>query len=126
MEASESLRRLVLEYYTAINSHDDVALKERSAVVPEASMIGTDGSEWIVGGDAVQAAFAQQFLDFADVVFEPGDVIASEHGDAGWFADRPTLVWGDQRLACRCSGTAVRIDGRWQVVQSHLSVPRPE
>lgn len=126
MKSSESLRRLVLEYYTAVNSHDDVALKERSVLEPEASMIGTDSTEWFVGSEDVQAAFARQFLEFAAVVFEPGDVAAYAHGDAGWFLDRPTLVWGDQRFACRCSGTALRIDGRWLMVQTHMSMPRPE
>jgi hypothetical protein len=126
METSESLRRLVLEYYAAVNSHDEVALKERSALVPEASMIGTDGHEWLIGSDAVQGAFRQQFLEFGEIVFEPGDVIASAHGDAGWFVDQPTLVWGEQRIVCRCSGTAVRIDGQWLVVQTHMSMPRED
>jgi hypothetical protein len=126
MESSESLRRLVLEYYAAVNSHDEVALKERSVVDPAASMIGTDGAEWFLGSDAVHGAFARQFTEYADVVFEPGEVVASTHGDAGWFLDRPTLVWGDQRMQCRASGTAVRIDDRWLVVQTHMSLPRPE
>ncbi len=126
MESSESLRRFVLEFYAAVNSHDEAALKERCAADPEASMIGTDGNEWFIGGDAVLGAFARQFVEFADVVFEAGDVIASEQGDAGWFLDRPTLVWGDQRLQCRASGTVLRVDGRWQVVQTHMSMPRAE
>lgn len=126
METSESLRRFVLEYYTAVNSHDATALKERSALVPEASMIGTDSGEWFIGGDAVQAAFAHQFVEFADVVFEPGDVIACTAGDTGWFLDRPTCVWGDQRFECRSSGTALRVDGAWQMVSTHMSMPRPE
>jgi hypothetical protein len=124
METSESLRRLVLEYYAAANSHDEVALKERSALVPEASMIGTDASEWFLGADAVQAAFHHQFLEFGEIVFEPGEVLASEHGDTGWFVDRPTIVWGDQRTTGRCSGTAVRIDGQWLLVQTHMSLPQ--
>ncbi len=126
MESPESLRRFVLEFYTAVNSHDEAALKERCSVEAQASMIGTDSNEWFIGGDAVLAAFARQFVEFADVVFEPGDVIASEHGDAGWFLDRPTLVWGDQRMQCRVSGMALRLDSRWQVVQTHMSMPRAE
>lgn len=126
MESSESLRRLVLEYYAAVNSHDEVALKERSVIDPAASMIGTDAAEWFIGSDAVKAAFDRQFTEYADVVFEPGDVLAHAEGDAGWFLDQPTLVWGEMRLQCRCSGTALRIDGRWQVVQTHMSLPRPE
>lgn len=126
MESSESLRRVVLEYYVAVNSHDEVALKERSALVAEASMIGTDGHEWIVGSDAVQATFRQQFLDYDQLVIEPGDVVAAEHGDAGWFIDQPTLVWGEERTTCRCSGTAVRIDGQWLVVQTHMSIAQED
>ena len=126
MESSESLRRLVLEYYTAVNSHDEGALKERSVLEPEASMIGTDAAEWFVGSEAVQAAFARQFTEYADVVFEPGEVVACAHGDAGWFLDQPTCVWGEQRFPCRASGTALKIDGRWQIVQTHMSMPRPE
>ena len=126
METSESLRRFVLEFYAALNSHDEAAVKERCSAEPEASMIGTDGNEWYIGGDAVLAAFARQFVEFAEVVFEAGDVIASEQGDAGWFLDRPTLVWGDQRFQARASGTTLRVDGRWQMVQTHLSLPRPE
>ncbi len=126
MESSESLRRFVLEYYAAVNSRDEAALKERSAMVPEAAMIGTDSGEWFIGGDAVQAAFAQQFVEYGDTVFEPGEVIACAHGDAGWFLNRPIVVWRDQRFECRASGTALRIDGAWKMVQTHLSMPRPD
>jgi hypothetical protein len=123
MDADESLRRFALEYYAAVNSHDEVGLKERSANVPAASMIGTDAGEIFVGADAVAGAFAEQFVTYADVVFEPGDLRAWSHGDAGWFVDEPTIVVGDQRTPCRASGTAVRLEGAWQLVQAHMSIP---
>ena len=123
MQTSESLRRLVLEYYAAVNSHDEGALKERSVLTPGASMIGTDGGEWFVGHEGVQGAFARQFIEYGDVVFEPGEVIAWAQDDAGWFLDQPTLVLGDQRTTCRCSGTALLVDGRWRIVQTHMSLP---
>ncbi len=126
MESSESLRRFVLEFYATVNSHDEAGVKDRCSLEPEASMIGTDSNEWFIGGEAVLAAFTRQFVEFGDVLFEPGDVIASEHGDAGWFLDRPALVWGDQRFQALVSGTVLRLDGRWQMVQSHMSMPRAE
>ena len=124
METDETLRRFVLEVYAAVNGHDEVGLEERLALVPEASMLGTDAEEVGLGGDAILGMFRRQFKEFADVSFEPGDVIASSHGDAGWFLDSPTLVFGEERFPCRLTGTVLRLDGQWKMVQSHMSIPR--
>ena len=124
MKTDETLRRFVLEVYAAVNSHDEVALKERLALVPEASMLGTDAEEVGFGGEVILGMFRRQFEEFAEARFEPGDVVANAHGDAGWFIDAPTLVFGDQRFPCRLTGTALRLDGHWKLVQSHMSIPR--
>lgn len=124
MQASESLRRLVLEYYAAVNSLDEAAVKDRYHAGPEASMVGTDAHEWFVGGDSVIAAFSTQFAEYPDVRVEPGSIEAYEAGNAGWFSDRPTLRWGDAVVPTRLTVTALCRDGAWRIVQSHLSVAR--
>ncbi len=126
METTESLRRLVLEVYAAVNSNDRAALAARYAGGPSASMIGTDSDEFFVGGDAVQGAFDRQFTEFGDLVFEPGDVEVHAEGDAGWFIDRPAVVADEHRTPLRLSGTAVRADGTWRMVHTHLSIGAAE
>lgn len=122
METTESLRRLVLEVYAAVNSKDRAALAARYASGPSASMIGTDLDEYCVGGDTVQAAFDRQFTHFGELVFEPGDVEVHAQGDAGWFIDEATVVAGEHRSPVRISGTALRADGTWRLVQTRLSI----
>ena len=125
MERSESLRRLVLEVTAAINTHDETGITARFSDAPGALMVGTDAREWFPGGSILKA-WADQFVEYPDVQLEPGEVEAYESGHVGWFSDRPVLRWGDTNIPIRLTGTALRVDDRWQVVQSHVSIPRPD
>ncbi|MEW6154873.1 MAG: nuclear transport factor 2 family protein [Actinomycetota bacterium] len=126
MERSEQVRQLVIEFCVAVNDRDEAAVKDRYSSGPGASLVGTDAHEYFVGGDQVLSALTAQFAEYPDATLEPGDVVAFEAGDAGWFTDRPVLRWGDLELPTRLSGTAVREGGRWVMAQTHLSVARPE
>jgi hypothetical protein len=135
MQPSESLRHEVLASYTAISTHDQAYLRglftgSRGAaaddLVDDLVMIGTCEHDWYTGSRAVDALLAQ-FAGLPDLAIEPGELGAYEHGDVGWFAGRPVLkATGMPATTARMTGVAVRIDGRWRAVQSHLSLPVPD
>jgi hypothetical protein len=125
MQHSATLRRTVLETYAALNRNDGPAIADRFGGDPEARTVGIGEDDWHRGGERIVAALAEQAEAMPGLSLEPGEIEAFEEGPVGWFADRPTMRCpGSPPAAARLTGTAVRTDGGWRVVQSHLSLPR--
>jgi hypothetical protein len=134
MQPSESLRHEVLASYTAFGAQEQGYLRAlftgsgaaAADIVDGLVMIGTCAQDWCTGPSAVDALLAQ-FTGLPGLAIEPGELRAYEHGDVGWFAGRPVpKAAGMPATTVRMTGVAVRIDGRWQAVQSHLSLPAPD
>ena len=88
--------------------------------------IGSDPDEWWEGPDRIAEVFRAQGEALAGSRVEGSKPAAYAEGDAGWVADRPTIVMPDgTRVSFRITATAVRSAGVWRFVQWHGSVGVP-
>ena len=111
--------------YEVFNTGDASRIDEFLSAEEEILGIGTDPREWWAGSEAFRQAWNTQPAEMhaAGLSFESGDIEAFSEGSVGWFADRPTLKMPDGNgVPMRLSGVCCQEDGKWKMVQFHLSI----
>lgn len=86
--------------------------------------------EALRGGEAVATGLAQQTDRTTNWEIRSHALQTDQVSGTGWFADRVGMAWTDTEAAerydlpdTRWSGTAILVDGDWQFVSMHVSVP---
>ncbi|HEY9116050.1 MAG TPA: nuclear transport factor 2 family protein [Bacteroidales bacterium] len=120
-----------LEKYIMANEKEDFALIE-SIWAPQADIVlyGTDSDERLVGWENIREAIKRQFALIENTYISASEQIinVSECGNTAWFAERLNYNFIYKGTAhsydnIRFTGVMEKIDGRWVIVQAHLSLP---
>ena len=83
-------------------------------------MIGSNEA-WVQDRQAVLSQTSDEVAERSPRLVE-GDITAMADGQIGWAADQPTLVLPNgSEVKFRYTCVMHRSEGRWRIVQSHLS-----
>jgi ketosteroid isomerase-like protein len=93
---------------------------------------GTVSTEKMVGWSEIKQAVERQFGRFSDTFISYRDQIIqiNETGNTAWFSEIINynfIMDGEAHSyeGLRYSGVLVKKDGKWLLVQTHMSVPEP-
>lgn len=123
--------KLVLEKYALANENEDMGLIE-DIWCPSESIVsfGTEGGEKHIGFKEIKKAVQNQFNNFSDTYISYRDQIieVSESGNTAWFSEIINynfILDGEANSfeGLRYTGVLVKKDGKWKLVQTHMSVP---
>ena len=126
MERSTAIEARTREVYAALQSGDGAAVGRFYSRQEGVLLIGTDPEEWWPGHDTISKIWEAQLGEVGGIGVENADPRGYEAGDAGWVADRPTLViGGEMRIPLRITGVFARERGEWKIAQWHASIGVP-
>jgi len=123
--------KLVLEKYALANENQDMGLIE-DIWCPSESIVsfGTEGGEKHIGFKEIKRAVQNQFDNFTDTFISYRDQIieVNESGNTAWFSEIINynfILNGEAHsyVGLRYTGVLVKRDGKWKLVQTHMSVP---
>ncbi|OQX76643.1 MAG: hypothetical protein B6D64_09530 [Bacteroidetes bacterium 4484_276] len=123
--------KLVLEKYALANENQDMGLIE-DIWCPSESIVsfGTEGDEKLIGFKNIKIAVQNQFDTFSDTYITPSDQIieVNEAGNTAWFSEiiNYNFILNSKAVSfegLRYTGVLVKRDGKWKLVQTHMSVP---
>ena len=131
LEKEVSDIRMVLEQYELAREGEDFATVEQ-IWAPDADIIlfGTEGDEQLVGIEAIKKAMSKQFDEVENTLINISDqqIRINERGNTAWFSevlDYNFIYLGEDMAfeGIRFTGVMEKRDGKWKLVQGHLSVP---
>ncbi len=127
--------KLVLEKYALANENQDMALIE-DIWYPSEHIVsfGTESDEKLVGWDEIKRAVEKQFQNFSNTYISYHDQIieVNDEGNTAWFSEIMNynfILNGEAHSyeGLRYTGVLVKKDGKWKLVQTHISIPaQPE
>jgi hypothetical protein len=85
------------------------------------TVIGNGADQWFTGDTYTRRRLDQSLGEHGGIPFEPGSLAGWAAGEVGWFAGQVTIVFPATTIPLRMTGVAVRQDGRWRLVQLHVS-----
>jgi len=121
----------LLENYIMANENQDVELIEEIwAPDDEIILYGTDSDERLMGWANIKEAIKEQFGYISDTYISASNQFIKLNctGNTAWFAETLNYNYMYKGVAhkyegLRFTGVVEKIDGRWLLVQAHLSVP---
>lgn len=120
---SPSVKETGLRFYAAMHANNPAAFDELISTDPALLVIGSADPEWYTQRERLRGVFRLG----AQGLIAGSDPVAYENGDMGWFIDRPDWIFGDgSRVHMRFTAILHREEGRWKMVQWHLSVGVPD
>ena len=122
MAPSTEIRETVLEFCRRMLAGEADAANDVISRDPGLIFIGSAG-EWVDDQEALRAGR----LDPGEGLQPGSDPKAYAIGDAGWYVDQPTWIFGDGTQArMRMSAVLQREEPGWRIVHAHLSVAVPD
>lgn len=123
--------KLVLEKYALANENQDMGMIEDIWCPSERIVsFGTVSGEKLVGWASIKAAVEQQFKLFSNTFISYHDQIieVNEAGNTAWFSEIINYNFISNGEAhsyegIRYTGVLVKKEGKWLLVQTHMSVP---
>ena len=120
-ERSAEVEEVVRAWLTSKQSGEAEGIRRSLSTYDGALAIGTEAQEWWAG-----PKFTEAHVGGGPFELTLEHVEAHREGSVGWAAVRARVGrGGDGEPTVRLSLVLVHEDGRWQVVQSHVSVPEP-
>lgn len=131
LKAEKGKVEAVLEQYVVANMEQDFNLiasiwEEDEAIV----MIGTDSDERLVGWNTIERAVKNQFTVFQNTFISVSDqmIRLNETGNTAWFAEslKYNFIYNDEARSfdnIRFTGVLEKLNGKWLLVQGHISIP---
>lgn len=121
----------VLEKYVMANENKDFNMfKQIWAPDSDIILYGTDSDEKLVGWKNIQKAIKKQFADVNQTYISVlnQDVKINKTGNTAWFAEimNYNFVCDNEAKTfegVRFTGVLEKREGRWEIVQGHLSIP---
>ncbi|MBI4965868.1 MAG: nuclear transport factor 2 family protein [Desulfomonile tiedjei] len=101
-------------------------------IAPDAEVVFIDGDSEkpVVGQAAIKAAYEQEFGQIKGASIKYTSTLVGAKGDVAWFAAQcaVSVDTGEEKvtLPAHWTGVLEKRDGKWLLVQSHLSFPMPE
>ena len=128
-ELSE-IRSILEQYELARESEDFSTVEHIWAQDEEIVLFGTEGDEQLVGIAAIKKAMSKQFDEVENTLINISEqkIHLSKDGKTAWFSEvlDYNYIYQGQGLAfegIRFTGVLEKREGKWQMVQGHLSVP---
>jgi ketosteroid isomerase-like protein len=127
----EDAIKLVLEKYALANENQDIGMIEE-IWCPSENIVsfGTEGHEKLVGFVEIKNAVQNQFDNFSDTYISYRDqiIVINDTGNTAWFSEIINynfILDGEANSfeGLRYTGVLVKRDGKWKLVQTHMSVP---
>ncbi|MDZ7778039.1 MAG: nuclear transport factor 2 family protein [Bacteroidales bacterium] len=124
--------QLLLEKHVIANETKNIDLvKEIWAPKEDIVIFGTDSDEKLMGWTEIQNTFLKQFEMFEEAYlsFDKQKINMNCDGNIGWFSqimnyNYTTTEGVPKRFeGVRFTGVVERIDDKWYIVQSHMSIP---
>jgi hypothetical protein len=122
MGRSAEVEQVVREMFAAFQQGVDAGAP---FVAEDATMIGTDPSEYWSGREEILRVLREQFEALGEGFGPaPGSPIGFQSGDVGWFDDvgATFLLPGSPPIPIRASGVLMRSGGSWQLAAGHFSI----
>ena len=121
----------VLENYILANENQDLELVEEIwAAKDDIVLYGTDSDERLMGWNNIREAVKEQFGFISDTYISASNQFIQINctGNTAWFAETLNYNYMYNGKAhkfegLRFTGVVEKIDGKWKIVQAHLSVP---
>ena len=123
--------RMLLEQYELARESEDFATVEHLWAQDENIVLfGTEGDEQLVGIEAIKKAMSKQFAEVENTLINISDqkIKINQTATTAWFSevlDYNFIYLGEDMSVegIRLTGVLEKRDGKWQLVQGHLSVP---
>lgn len=123
--------RLVLEKYALANENQDINMIEEIWCPSDSIVsIGTESGEILQGFSSIKSAVEKQFQAFSKTYISYSDQLIniSKDGNTAWFSEivNYNFIINSQAMqyeGLRYTGVLVKKDGKWKLVQTHISVP---
>lgn len=123
--------RTVLEQYELARESEDFATVENLwASEADIVLFGTEGDEQLVGIESIKKAMSRQFDEVENTLINISDqkIRINREGTTAWFSEvlDYNFIYLGENMAfegIRFTGVLEKYDGKWKLVQGHLSVP---
>jgi ketosteroid isomerase-like protein len=123
--------KLVLEKYANANENQDMGLIEDIWCPSERIVsFGTQSGEKLIGWESIRSAVQDQFNAFSNTFISYRDQIieVNETGNTAWFSEIINYNFildgaAHSYEGLRYTGVLVKKEGKWLLVQTHMSVP---
>ncbi|MCF8347453.1 MAG: nuclear transport factor 2 family protein [Bacteroidales bacterium] len=121
----------LLEQYIIANERQDFDLIQ-DIWAPDSDIIlyGTDSEDQLMGWINIKKAVKNQFSQISETYISVSDQFIKINcsGNTGWFAERLNynfIYKGEAHTysGLRFTGVVEKIEGKWMLVQAHLSLP---
>lgn len=126
----EAIANVLRNYVIAIEEERMDLVKKVWASEDDIVVFGTEGDEKLIGWESIEKALENQFINFDETYISVKDQIisVSESGKTAWFSEvinynfiyegNPNSFEGN-----RFTGVLEKRNGKWHIVQSHMSIP---
>ena len=121
MDRSPEVEQLAVAWLAGMKAGDALAVASLFAENEATTVIGNGADQWFTGDAYTRKRLDNTLSAHGGIPFEPGSPTGWVTGDTGWFADQVTLVFPAKTIPLRMTGVALQQDGRWRLVQLHVS-----
>lgn len=132
-EARHEVKAVLEVFFRALDTRDMARIEQVVAHDPEMVHIGTARDEIWRGWDSLREATREQFagLEAYEATIRELTVHLSPGGEVAWYAhllDARIRSRGREHVwrGARFTGVLERREGRWVMVQTHVSLPEAE
>ncbi|MFO8128809.1 MAG: nuclear transport factor 2 family protein [Bacteroidales bacterium] len=123
--------RTVLEKYEIANEDEDFSIIEEIWADDDAIiLIGTERDEKLVGWEEIRKAVRNQHRNFENTLISITEqmININETANTAWFSEELSynFIYEGEAMSyegIRFTGVLEKIDGKWKLVQGHLSMP---
>lgn len=124
------IRSLLEQYELAREGEDFATVEQIWASDDDIILFGTEGDEQMVGFAEIKKAMSRQFDELENTLINISEqkIKISEDGNTAWFSevlDYNFIFQGENMIfeGIRFTGVMEKREGKWKLVQGHLSVP---
>lgn len=126
----QEIETVVKAIYNAFEALDAHKLDENFSPTETLTAFGTDEDEFYYGWEKYKSVHEVQFSAVKSFEFTSTDMRVFEHGDTAWFSDRvhwiiETKAGEKVDTKLRITGVLVKEQGKWRIVQWHVSQGLP-
>jgi ketosteroid isomerase-like protein len=128
-ELSE-IRSVLEQYELARESEDFSTVEQIWASNDDIVLFGTEGDEQMVGIEEIKKAMGRQFDEIENTLINISEqkIKLSKDGNTAWFSEvlDYNFIYQGENMSfegIRFTGVMEKCEGKWQLVQGHLSVP---
>jgi ketosteroid isomerase-like protein len=128
--STEEVAHVVKNIYHAFEELNAQNLDENFSHTERLTAFGTDEDEFFYGWEKYKSVHVVQFRAVKSFRFTSTDLRVFENGETAWFSDRvhwkiETFKGEKVDTSVRITGVLVKENGKWQIMQWHVSQGLP-